>query len=114
MLRWAGLDRDLSWILTSEGMSRHHPGAEKPNPTFFVAAFATIGRPIETWRRCIYVGNSERNDIIPARSFGFRTIRYRSPRAVAAASWRDDEPTTVADADCGAADLLTTIRCLLD
>jgi FMN phosphatase YigB (HAD superfamily) len=83
MLRWAELDRDLTWIVTSEGLSMHHPSAEKPSPAFFTAALAATGRTMDAWRTCVYVGNSERNDIAPARALGFRTVRYRSSRAPA-------------------------------
>lgn len=98
MLAWAGLDRDLPYVFTSEGLSATVPGAEKPSPRFFEAALAAIGPA--AWRMRVYVGDSEQNDIVPARDLGFATVRYRSPRPQPAVMWRDDTDRTVGDAAC--------------
>jgi FMN phosphatase YigB (HAD superfamily) len=47
-------------------------GMRKPHPAIFEAAVAEAGCPA---RRCTMIGNSERNDILPALALGMRAIR---------------------------------------
>ena len=47
-------------------------GYRKPHPEMFSAAIAAAGCAPGA---CVMVGNSETNDVQPARSFGMRTIR---------------------------------------
>jgi HAD superfamily hydrolase (TIGR01509 family) len=47
-------------------------GFRKPHPAIYEAAIAASGSTAE---HCVMIGNSERNDIEPARALGMRTIR---------------------------------------
>jgi HAD superfamily hydrolase (TIGR01509 family) len=60
-------------------------GWRKPHPGFFAEALSAAGHPAV---QCAMVGDSERNDIAPARALGMMTIRVAieqaSPEATAA------------------------------
>ena len=47
-------------------------GFRKPHPEMFLRAAAAAGMPPQA---CLMIGNSEDNDILPARSLGIRTLR---------------------------------------
>lgn len=100
MLVWAGLAEYLDWIFTSEGLSEKYPKAEKPALEFFHAIFNEIKRPLTEWHKIIYVGDSEKNDIIPARSFAICTVRYLNKRNLQNASWVDTTLESIADYQC--------------
>jgi FMN phosphatase YigB (HAD superfamily) len=96
MLYWAGLIDHLDWVLTSEGLSRKYANAEKPKLEFFHAIFEEIGRPLAGWDRVVYVGDSEKNDIVPARQLGIVTIRYVD-RQVQRATWLHNPSESAAE-----------------
>lgn len=54
----------------------------KPGAAIFEAALAAAHAPAEA---CLMIGDSERNDIEPARALGIRTIRIGDPRQVSSA-----------------------------
>lgn len=100
MLIWGDLERFTDCVFTSEGLSRKHAGAEKPAQEFFLAIFTELNRPIRLWNRVFYVGDSEKNDIIPARVLGIRTVRFINRSNPTSASWIDKTLTSVADYQC--------------
>jgi FMN phosphatase YigB (HAD superfamily) len=100
MLIWADLERFMDCVFASEGLSRKYAGAEKPAREFFLAIFAALNRPISSWNRVFYVGDSEKNDIIPAHSLGIRTVRFINKSNPINASWIDKTLTSVADYRC--------------
>jgi FMN phosphatase YigB (HAD superfamily) len=97
MLTWANLFKYFDWVFSSEHLSEKYRGAQKPNLEFFQAIFSEIGKPIEEWNHVIYVGDSESNDILPARRMGFQTIRYVNKLNPRNSVWTDATMTTVAD-----------------
>jgi FMN phosphatase YigB (HAD superfamily) len=100
MLIWANLDRFMEWVFTSEGLSKKYPRAEKPAPEFFDAILSELGRPLSAWDSVFYVGDSEKNDIIPAKSLGIRTVRFLNKRNPKDASWLDTTSTSLAEYQC--------------
>ena len=74
--------------------------AEKPAPEFFRAIFAEIKRPLSEWDHVVYVGDSEKNDILPARSLGICTVRYLNKRTPLNTLWIDSTVESVADYQC--------------
>ena len=64
-----GLDRHLSVIVSSAEF-----GAEKPDPSIFLAALEKAGCKPE---RAVMVGDRPDNDIKPARALGMMTVRVR-------------------------------------
>jgi FMN phosphatase YigB (HAD superfamily) len=100
MLTWARLAEFMEWVFTSEGLSRNHPKAEKPAPEFFSALFSELKRPLDSWNRVFYVGDSEKNDIIPANALGIRTVRFVNKGNRKDASWHDSTTATLAAYHC--------------
>ena len=100
MLTWADLAEPFDWIFTSEGLSETYPKAEKPAPEFFHAVLREINQSRSEWSQTVYVGDSERNDIIPARSLGIRTVRYLNRRNLQKSSWLDTSTESIADYQC--------------
>jgi FMN phosphatase YigB (HAD superfamily) len=100
MLVWADLAEYLDWVFTSEELSKKYPKAEKPAPEFFRAIFAEIKRPLSEWDHVVYVGDSEKNDILPARSLGICTVRYLNKRTPLDTLWIDSTVESVADYQC--------------
>lgn len=96
MLTWAGLADSMEAIFTSEGLSAKHIGAEKPSVEFFRAALHALGGVAAA--SVVYVGDSERNDIVPARALGLKTVRFTDHNAPAGTNWLDTTANTVADA----------------
>jgi putative hydrolase of the HAD superfamily len=58
-------------------------GWRKPHPAFFAAALMAAGHSAG---ECVMVGDSERNDIAPARALGMLTIRVAIEQPLAAAA----------------------------
>jgi HAD superfamily hydrolase (TIGR01509 family) len=54
-------------------------GWRKPHPAFFAAALSAAGHPAG---QCAMVGDSERNDIAPARALGMVTVRVAIEQAL--------------------------------
>jgi len=100
IMAWTGLSRYLDWIFSSEGLSKKYPKAEKPRPEFFNAILKEIKRPITEWSCVLYVGDSERNDILPAKAAGITTIRYINEQNPKNSSWVDPTMDSVADYRC--------------
>ena len=92
MLAWADLIAPMRFVLTSEGLSRRHAGAEKPRAEFFRAVMDEVG---SAWSPVVYVGDSERNDIVPAQRLGWVTVR-RIVRSATPSKWLDTTITTAA------------------
>ena len=97
MLTWADLTGYLDYIFTSEELSEKYPKAEKPAPEFFHAIFNEIKRSITKWDNIIYVGDSEKNDILPARSLDLCTVRYLNKKNLQNAFWIDATVESMAD-----------------
>lgn len=97
MLIWAGLAEFPDWVFTSEGLSKKYSKAEKPAPEFFRAIFDEIKQPLSEWDHVVYVGDSEKNDILPARSLGLYTVRYLNKRTSQNTLWIDSTMKSVAD-----------------
>jgi FMN phosphatase YigB (HAD superfamily) len=100
MLILANLDKYMEWVFTSEGLSKHYAGAEKPAPEFFQAIFSELGRPLSAWDSVFYVGDSEKNDIIPAHSLGIRTVRFLNKGNPKDATWLDTTLASLAEYQC--------------
>lgn len=100
MLIWADLANFAEWVFTSEGLSKKHQGAEKPAPEFFRAIFSDLGRPMSTWDGVFYVGDSEKNDIVPANSLGIHTVRFLNKRNPQNTSWLDTTMASRAEYQC--------------
>ena len=96
LLSYAGMIEYFDYIFTSEGLSEKKSGAEKPSTKFFQAIFHKISSSIDQFDVALYVGDSERNDILPAQSIGFQTLRYINKRNISAL-WIDETEKTVAD-----------------
>ena len=109
MLTWANLARFMEWVFTSEGLSRKYAKAEKPAPEFFHAVFSELNRPLGEWDRVFYVGDSEKNDIIPANSLGIRTVRFLNKGNRDNASWLDTTMASLADYQCTERDQLLDV-----
>jgi HAD superfamily hydrolase (TIGR01509 family) len=58
-------------------------GWRKPHPAFFAAALSAADHPAG---ECVMVGDSERNDITPARALGMLTIRVAIEQPLAPAT----------------------------
>ena len=56
-----------------------------------------------------YVGDSEKNDIIPAHSLGIRTVRFLNKGNPKNASWLDTTMASLADYQCTERDQLQDI-----
>lgn len=100
MLIWAGLAEFPDWVFTSEGLSKKYPKAEKPAPEFFRAIFDEIKRPLSEWDHVVYVGDSEKKDILPALSLGLCTVWYLNKRTLQNTLWIDSTAESVADYQC--------------
>lgn len=111
MLIWADLAEYLDGVFTSERLSKKYPKAEKPAPEFFHAIFDEIKRPLSEWDHVVYVGDSEKNDILPARSLGLCTVRYLNKRTPQDALWIDSTMESVADYQCSDRKQLLGILC---
>jgi FMN phosphatase YigB (HAD superfamily) len=96
MLGAARLQDFVHQIYTSEGLAREVPGAEKPNDLFFLAFLKKEGVSRSQYGNVIYVGDSERNDIEPAKRLGLRTVRYINPLNAKDAVWLDATQTSAA------------------
>jgi FMN phosphatase YigB (HAD superfamily) len=100
MLIWANLAEFMDWIFTSEGLSKKYLKAEKPAPEFFRAVFSELNRPLSAWDLVFYVGDSEKNDILPANSLGIHTVRFLNKANPKNASWLDTTVASLAEYQC--------------
>lgn len=69
----------------------------KPQVEFFERILDRLGMDVRDCSKVIMVGDSERNDIAPAKKMGMITVRYLNDRNPKDASWIDSEMRTDAD-----------------
>lgn len=114
MLGVARLRAFVHQVYTSEGLAQEFPGAEKPNDLFFRAFLKKERVPRGRYGSVIYIGDSERNDIEPAKRLGLRTLRYINPLNMKNAIWLDAMQTSAAEISVAShKDMIDAIRGLI-
>ncbi|MEI7997049.1 MAG: HAD family hydrolase [Methylococcaceae bacterium] len=97
MLNWANLFSLLDYCFVSETLSETYISAEKPSPVFFQAIIKELRLKERTTPNVVYIGDSEANDITPAKSLGITTVRYLRKYYNMSSSWIDGNATSEAD-----------------